>query len=75
MNRVAIVIAAAVVFALAGANGILGQHLILPLPVLEERDAGVPWYITWVMIWLNVACAVGLGVFLLLSLFGNPNRR
>ena len=65
MNRVGIVIAAIILFGLAVANIVLGQHLILPLPVAEERGAGVPWYIVWSMIGLTVLCAVALGGFLL----------
>ena len=75
MNRIAILLAATVVFAIAVVNVILGQNLILPLPVLIERGAGVPWYLTWIMIWLTVGCAVALGVFLLSALVRNPNRR
>jgi hypothetical protein len=67
MNRVAIVIAALVTFGLAIAVVILGQNLILPLPVATERGAGVPWYITWAMVWVTVLCAVALGGFLIAS--------
>lgn len=67
MNRVGILIAAALVFALAVANVVLGQRLILPLAVAEQRGAGVPWYLTWGMVWLSVACAAALGAFLLAS--------
>jgi hypothetical protein len=67
MNRVAIVIAALVTFGLAIAVIILGQNLILPLPVATERGAGVPWYITWAMVWVTVLCAVALGGFLIAS--------
>ena len=75
MNRIGIVIAALIVFGLAVVNVVLGQYLILPLPVLEQRGAGVPWYLTWGMVWLTVACAVVLGGFLVSSLVRNPNRR
>ncbi len=75
MNRIAIVVAAVVVFAIAIVTVILGQNLILPLPTMIERGAGMPWYLTWAMIWLTVACAVVLGGFLLASVARNPNRR
>ena len=65
MNRVAIVIAALVTFGVAVTVIILGQNLILPLPVAAERGAGVPWYITWAMVWVTVLCAVALGGFLI----------
>ena len=65
MNRAAIVIAALVTFGLGVAVIILGQNLILPLPVATERGAGVPWYITWAMVWVTVLCAVALGGFLI----------
>ena len=64
MNRVAILIAAIVTFGLAGANLILAQNLILPLPVMLERAGGMPWYITWAMVWISVGCSVLLGGFL-----------
>jgi hypothetical protein len=67
MNRTAIVLAALVTFALAVAVIILGRNLILPLPVAAERGAGVPWYITWAMVWVTVLCAVALGGFLIAS--------
>ena len=67
MNRVAIVISALVTFAVGVAVVILGQNLILPLPVATERGAGVPWYITWAMVWVTVLCAVALGGFLIAS--------
>ena len=67
MNRVAILIAALVAFGAAALNVILGQQLILPLPVLIERGAEVPWYITWIMVWVTVLCAVALAGFLLKS--------
>ena len=58
MNRVAIVVAALVTFGVAVAVIILGRNLILPLPVAAERGAGVPWYITWAMVWVTVLCAI-----------------
>jgi hypothetical protein len=67
MNRTAIVVAALVTFGLGIAVIILGQNLILPLPVATERGAGVPWYITWAMVWVTVLCAVALGGFLIAS--------
>lgn len=67
MNRVAIVISALVTFGLGVAVIILGQNLILPLPLATERGAGVPWYITWAMVWVTVLCAVALGGFLIAS--------
>jgi hypothetical protein len=65
VNRVAIVISALVTFGVAVTVVILGQNLILPLPVAAERGAGVPWYITWAMVWVTVLCAVALGGFLI----------
>ena len=65
MNRVAIVISALVTFGVGVTVIILGQNLILPLPVAAERGAGVPWYITWAMVWVTVLCAVALGGFLI----------
>ena len=67
MNRAALVIAALVTFGLAIAVIILGQNLILPLPVAAERGAGVPWYLTWGMVWVTVLSAVALGGFLIAS--------
>jgi hypothetical protein len=67
MNRAAVVIAALVTFGLGVAVIILGQNLILPLPLATERGAGVPWYITWAMVWVTVLCAVALGGFLIAS--------
>jgi len=64
MNRIGIVLAAVVTFAIANANYILAQNLILPLPVMRERAGGMPWYITWAMVWVSVACCVALGGFL-----------
>jgi hypothetical protein len=68
MNRIAVLLSAIVSFGLAIALIILGQRLILPLSVSTERGAGVPWYITWAMVWVTVGCAVALGGFLLSSL-------
>ena len=67
MNRAGVVIAALVTFVMGVAVIILGQNLILPLPVATERGAGVPWYITWAMVWVTVLCAVALGGFLIAS--------
>ena len=67
MNRAAVVIAALVTFGVGVAVIILGQNLILPLPLATERGAGVPWYITWAMVWVTVLCAVALGGFLIAS--------
>ena len=74
MNRFVIVAAAIVVFVIAVANVILGQHLILPFDVVETRGAGVPWYITWAMVWVSVACAVTLGLFLISAIRGKSPR-
>ena len=65
MNRIAIVAAAILAFGVGIALLIAGQNLILPLPVMQQRAGGVPWYITWVMVWITVLCAGALGVFLL----------
>ena len=67
MNRVAIVISALVTFGVAVTVIILGQNLILSLPVATERGAGVPWYITWAMVWVTVLCALALGTFFIRS--------
>jgi hypothetical protein len=67
VNRAAIVVAALVTFVLAVAAIILGQNLILPLNVAADRGAGVPWYLTWAMVWVTVLCAVALGGFLIAS--------
>ena len=67
MNRPSIVIAALVTLVMGVTAIILGQNLILPLPVATERGAGVPWYITWAMVWVTVLCAVALGGFLIAS--------
>ena len=75
MNRVAIVIAVVIVLVVAVANVMLGQRLILPYEVVVERGAGVPWYITWAMVWVSVGCAAALGVFLLSALGGRSPRR
>ena len=74
MNRIAVVLAAIATFVLAIALVLLGQRLILPLPVAPERGAGGPWYVTWIMVWVTVSCAVALGAFLLSSL-RNTSRR
>ena len=68
MNRTAIILAALVTLGLAVAVVILGQNLILPLDVSMKRGAGVPWYITWTMVWITVLCAVALSGFLLKSM-------
>lgn len=74
MNRIVVVVAAVACFVLSIALIVLGQQLILPLPVATERGAGVPWYVTWIMVWVTVGCAVALGAFLISSL-RNPGRR
>jgi hypothetical protein len=74
MNRVAVLLAGIVCLVLSVALFILGQRLILPLPVATERGAGVPWYVTWAMVWVTVGCALALGGFLFASL-RNPGRR
>jgi hypothetical protein len=68
MNRIGILIAAVLSFVLAIVLIVLGQRLILSLPVMIERGAGMPWYITWAMVWVTVGCAVVLGGYLLSSL-------
>lgn len=65
MNRIVIVIAAVVTFGIAVVNIVLGGNLILPLSVMVDRAGGMPWYITWAMVWVSVLCAVVLGGFLL----------
>ena len=65
MNRVAMITAALVTFGIGIALLIAGQHLILPLPVMQQRAGGMPWYITWAMVWVTVLCAIGLGGFLI----------
>ena len=65
MNRVAIVISGIGAFALGVANIVLGQNLILPLPKMVERGAGVPWYLTWAIVWLTALCSFALGAFLI----------
>ena len=65
MNRIAIVAAAIASFGIGIALLIAGQNLILPLPVMQQRAGGMPWYITWVMVWITVFCAVTLGGFLM----------
>jgi hypothetical protein len=64
MNRSAIIAAAIVTFVIGIALLIAGQNLILPLPVMQQRAGGMPWYITWAMVWITVLCAVALGGFL-----------
>ena len=65
MNRIAVLIGGIVTFALGVLNIVLGQHLILPLPKMVERDATVPWYLTWAILWLTALCAFTLGAFLI----------
>ena len=65
MNRIAIIAAAIVTFGIGIAILITGQNLILPLPVMQQRAGGMPWYITWAMVWITVLCAVALGGFLI----------
>lgn len=72
MNRTAVLLSAVASFGLAVAVFLLAWNLILPLPVMIERDAEMPWYITWGMVWVTVLCAAGLGVFLLTAA---PRRR
>ena len=67
MNRAAIVLAAIVTFGLAIANLVLAQNLILPLSIMKQRAGGMPWYVTWGMVWVSVFCCVALGGFLLAS--------
>ena len=67
MNRTVIILAAIATFAMGIAVIILGQNLILSLEVSSKRGAGGAWYITWIMVWLTVLCAVALGAFLLKS--------
>ena len=67
MNRSAIILAAIVTFGIAIANLLLAQTLILPLSVMKERAGGMPWYITWAMVWVSVFCCVALGGFLVVS--------
>ena len=65
MNRTAIIAAATVSVGIGIALLIAGQNLILPLPVMQQRAGGMPWYITWAMVWITVLCAVALGGFLI----------
>ena len=65
MNRPSIIVAALVTFVIAIVTLILANNLILPLPVMQERAGGMPWYITWAMVWISVLCSVALGIFLL----------
>ena len=68
MNSTAIVLAAIVTFGIAIASLLLAENLILPLSVMKERAGGMPWYITWALVWSSVACSVALGGFLLAAL-------
>jgi hypothetical protein len=65
MNRNGIVAAAILTFVVGIVILVTAQHLILPLPVMQERAGGMPWYITWIMVWITVLCAVALGGFLI----------
>ena len=65
MNRNGIIAAAILTFVVGIAILIAGQNLILPLPVMQQRAGGMPWYITWAMVWITVLCAVALGGFLI----------
>jgi hypothetical protein len=65
MNRIAIIVAAITTFGVGIALLIAGQNLILPLPVMQQRAGGMPWYLTWAMVWITVLCAVALGGFLI----------
>ena len=65
MNRIAMIGAAIATFVIGIATLIAGQNLILPLPVMQQRAGGMPWYITWAMVWITVFCAVALGGFLI----------
>lgn len=74
MNRAAVLISAFVVVAIGLINVVLGNSLIMPLALAQERGAGVPWYIVWSMILVTLLSALALGGFLLLSL-KDPSRR
>ena len=65
MNRIAIIAAAIASFGIGIALLITGQNLILPLPVMQQRAGGMPWYITWAMVWITVLCSLALGGFLI----------
>ena len=65
MNRIAIIAAAIVSFGIGIALLITGQNLILSLPVMQQRAGGMPWYLTWAMLWITVLCAAALGGFLI----------
>ena len=67
MNRTALVAAAILTFGIAITTLILGQNLILPLDVMVQRAGGMPWYITWAMVWVSVLCAITLGGFLIMA--------
>jgi hypothetical protein len=75
MNRITLIVAAIVTFGIAIANIILGQNLILPLSVMIERAGGMPWYITWAMVWLSVLCALALGGFLIAATVRRNSHR
>jgi len=68
MNRVAIMLAAAVAVVIGLINVVLGSNLIMPLSLAQERGAGVPWYLVWAMVLITLASALALGGFLLSSL-------
>lgn len=74
MNRAAVLISAFVVVAIGLINVVLGNSLIMPLALAQERGAGVPWYIVWSMILVTLLSALALGGFLLFSL-KDPSRR
>jgi len=67
MNRTVIILAAIVCVGIAVANYLLAQNLMLPLSVMKERAGGMPWYLTWAMVWVSVACSLALGGFLVAS--------
>jgi hypothetical protein len=65
MNRNGMLAAAILTFVVGIAILLAAQNLILPLPVMQQRAGGMPWYITWAMVWITVLCAVALGGFLI----------
>jgi hypothetical protein len=65
MNRTGIVAAAVLTVVVGIAILLAAQNLILPLPVMQQRAGGMPWYITWAMVWITVLCAVALSGFLM----------
>ena len=67
MNRPVILLSALVVFVIAAATLMLGWNLILPLPTMQQRGGGGPWYVTWAMVWITALCAIWLGGFLIAS--------